>query len=180
MRVTLICFSQTGNTRKVAGAMARAFSNAGHVPETVSLISATPEDAATGELLGVGTPCFSGRAPTPVKEFIRRLPSLDGQPAFVFATSGGAPGRVLYDLTSFLRWKGAHVLGRFLARGAVHHPAPHLTGQFPERPNGRDLARAHRFAQAVAGCASAGLGHCRRAGPMRIGCAGESTVSWGW
>ena len=61
MHITLICFSQTGNTRKVAGVTARAFSNAGHVPEIISLVGATPEDTATGELLGAGTPCFSGR-----------------------------------------------------------------------------------------------------------------------
>ena len=89
------------------------------------------------------------------------LPPLDDQRAFVFATSGGAPGRVLYDLTSLLRSKGADVLGGFLARGQVHHPAPHMIGQSPGHPDAKDLTRARRFAVAVAKHVSAG-----RSGPL--------------
>jgi flavodoxin len=74
MNVTMIYFSQTGNTRKVAETMAEAFREAGHVARTVSLKEATPQDATTGDLLGVGTPCFSSQAPTPVKAFLRTLP----------------------------------------------------------------------------------------------------------
>ena len=74
MNVTMICFSQSGNTRRVAVAMAEAFREAGHVVRIVPLKSATPQDATTGDLLGVGTPCFSSQAPTPVKAFLRTLP----------------------------------------------------------------------------------------------------------
>ena len=45
MDVTLIHFSQTGNTRKVAKTMAEAFREAGHVARTVSLKDATPQAA---------------------------------------------------------------------------------------------------------------------------------------
>jgi flavodoxin len=161
MDVVLICFSQTGNTREVATAMASAFREAGHSARTISLKKATPEDATKGDLLGVGTPCFSSQAPTPIKAFLRALPPLDDQPAFVFATSGGAPGRVLHDLASLLRRKGADVLGGLLARGQVHHPAPRMTGQFPGHPNAKDLTHARRFAVAVAEHVSAG-----RSGPL--------------
>jgi flavodoxin/NAD-dependent dihydropyrimidine dehydrogenase PreA subunit len=150
MNVTMIYFSQSGNTRKVAEAMAEAFREAGHVARIVSLEKATPHDATTGDLLGVGTPCFSSQAPTPVKAFLRTLPRLDKQRAFVFATSGGAPGRVLYDLTSLLQSKGADVVGGFLTRGELHHPAPCLIGRMPHRPNVEDFAHARRFASAVA------------------------------
>jgi len=161
MNVVLICFSQTGNTRQVATAMAGAFREAGHSARTISLKKAIPEDATKGDLLGVGTPCFSSQAPTPIKEFMRALPPLDGQPVFVFATSGGAPGRVLYDLTSLLRRQGADVLGGFVVRGQVHHPAPHMTGQSPSHPNAEDLTRARHFAVAVAEHVAAG-----RSGPL--------------
>ena len=150
MHVTMIYFSQTGNTRKVAEAMAKAFREAGHVARTIPLKKAVPQDAITGDLLGVGTSCFSSQAPTPVKEFLRALPTLDGKQAFVFATSGGAPGRVLYDLARLLGEKGAEVVGGFLARGEVHHPAPCLVGRMPNRPDEEDLAGAQRFAVAVA------------------------------
>jgi flavodoxin len=104
--VTMVYFSQTGNTRKVAGAMAEALRESGHTVRTIPLKKATPQDVATGDLLGIGTPCFSSQAPTPVKDFLRSLPAVDGRPALVFATSGGAPGRVLYDLASLLGEKG--------------------------------------------------------------------------
>ena len=175
MDVVLICFSQTGNTRRVATAMASAFREAGHSARTIALKKATPEDATGGDLLGVGTPCLSSQAPTPIKEFLRALPRLDDQPAFAFATSSGAPGRVLYDLTSLLRGKGADVVGGFLARGQVHHPAPHMTGQFPGRPNTEDLTRARRFAVAVAEHVSAS-----RSGPLPESKPDALKLAWGF
>lgn len=156
MNITLIYFSQTGATRRVAQAMAEAFCQAGHATRTISLKKATPQDAVTGDLLGVGSPCFSSQAPTPVKAFLQTLPSLENRRAFVFATSGGAPGRVLYDLARLLQGKGAEVVGGFLTRGELHHSAPCLIGRMPGRPNAEDLARARRFAIAVAEHVSAG------------------------
>jgi ferredoxin/flavodoxin len=175
MDVTLICFSQTGNTRQVATAMAGAFQQAGHSTRTLSLKQATHEAATRGDLLGVGTPCIASQAPTPIKEFLRALPWLDGLPAFVFATSSGAPGRVLYDLTRLLRHRGAQVLGGFLCRGQVHHPAPHMTGRFPGRPNAEDLARAQRFAAALVERLSAG-----RSGPLPENRPGTPQPGWGF
>jgi len=161
VNITLIYFSQTGNTRRVAQAMAEALRQAGHATRTISLKKATPQDAITGDLLGVGSPCFSSQAPTPVKAFLQTLLPLENRRAFVFATSGGAPGRVLYDLASLLRSKGAEVVGGFLARGELHHPAPCLIGRMPGRPNAEDLTWARRFAIAVAEHVSAG-----RSGPV--------------
>jgi ferredoxin/flavodoxin len=175
MDVTLICFSQTGNTRTVAAAMAGAFREAGHSARTISLKKAAPGDAIKGDLLGVGTPCFSSQAPRPIKEYLRALPWLGDQRAFVFATSSGAPGRVLYDLTRLLRRKGAHVLGGFLARGQVHHPAPHMTGQFPGHPHAKDLTRARRFAATVAEHVSVG-----RSGPLPEGRPDALKPGWGF
>lgn len=156
MNVTIIYFSQTGNTRRVAEAMAGAFCEAGYVTRTRSLKKATPQDAITGDLLGIGTPCFSSQAPTPIKAFLRNLPELNQKRAFVFATSGGAPGRVLSDLACLLQSKGADIVGGFLTRGELYHPAPSLIGRFPNRPNVEDLTHAHRFALAVAEHISAG------------------------
>ncbi len=150
MDVTMIYFSQTGNTRKVAETMATAFQEAGHSARTVPLKEATADDVTKSDLLGVGTSCMTSQAPTPIKEFLHNLPPLEGRRTFVFATSGGASGRVLYDLTHLLRGKGADVAGGVLIRGEVHHPAPCLLGHFRGRPNAEDLNRARRFATAVA------------------------------
>jgi flavodoxin/NAD-dependent dihydropyrimidine dehydrogenase PreA subunit len=149
MEVTLIYFSQTGNTRKVAKAMAGALREAGHPVRTISLKKATPEDLTRCELLGFGTPCQASMAPTPVKEFLRTIPTLDDQRAFVFATYAGAPGRVLYDMTSLLRKKAVDVIGGFLSLGKVSHPAPAMIGRFPDHPDVNDLNDARNFALAV-------------------------------
>lgn len=156
MKITMIYFSQTGNTRKVAKAMAGAFQEAGHSARTVSLKKVTSEDLTGGDLLGIGTPCQASQAATPVKEFLRTIPSLDNKRAFVFATCSGAPGKVLYDVTRLLRKKGADVVGGFLTRGQVSHPAPAMHGQFPGHPNADDLDRARDFALAVAEHVSTG------------------------
>lgn len=150
MKVAIIYFSQTGNTRRVAETMAGTFRESGHPAWTISLEKATPQDAITGDLLGIGTPTFSSQAPTPVRAFLSTLPPLDRQRAFVFATTGGAPGRVLSDLAHLLRSKGASVVGGFLVRGEVHHPAPCLIGRYPNRPDANDLAKVSGFAAAVA------------------------------
>ncbi len=156
MDITLIYFSQTGNTRRIAEAMAEVFRKAGHATRLVSLKKASPQDAAAGDLLGIGTPCFSSQAPTPIKAFLQNLPALQSKRAFVFATSGGAPGRVLFDLTRLLQNKGAEVVGGFLARGKLHHPAPCLWGRFPDRPGADDFSQAQRFATAILEHVSAG------------------------
>ena len=149
MNVSLIYFSLTGNTRLVAEAMAEAFRDNGHLARTVSLKRANPQELVRSDLLGVGTPCHSSQAPTPVKAFLQSLPPLRNTRAFVFATTGGAPGRVLFDLSQLLLNKGAEVIGSHLTRGEVHHPAPCLKGRFPNRPNAEDLAGTRRFATAI-------------------------------
>jgi len=149
MKVAIIHFSQTGNTRKVAQAMARAFSEAGCEVRAASLKKPDRIDPISCELLGVGTPCFSSRAPQPVLDYIRSLPDLSGRKAFVFATSGGGPGRVLYEMTGALREKGAEVLGGIVIRGECFHPYPSILGRFPGRPDENDLAAAARFARSI-------------------------------
>jgi ferredoxin len=84
-----------------------------------------------------------------VREFVRGLPSLDGKKAFVFATAGGAPGRVLWDLAGPLKSKGAVIMGGFLSRGTCYHPIPCLVGRFPGRPDENDREQARTFAISI-------------------------------
>lgn len=124
MNITLIFFSQTGNTRRVARSMAEAFQQSGHQVRMLPLKKADPEDILSTDLLGIGSACYSSQAPTPIKNFLQGLPPLPKLPAFIFATCGGSPGRVLYDLASLLRKKDAVVMGGFVTRGTVYHPVP--------------------------------------------------------
>jgi len=150
MNITIVYFSQTGQTRKVAEAMAAGLRKKKNTVHVLDMRKVMPADIKDCDVLGVGTPCFESQAPAPVKTWMRTWPALHGKPAFVFATAGGAPGNVLYALTKALRSKGAKVIGGFMSRGMVHHPAPCLIGRLPKRPNREDLAQAQTFALAVA------------------------------
>jgi flavodoxin/NAD-dependent dihydropyrimidine dehydrogenase PreA subunit len=173
MNIVIVYFSQSGNTRKVAQTIADAFRKAGHTTRTIPMKGDLSKEISDCEVLGVGVPCFESQAPTPVKDFLQTLPPLNGKPTFVFATSSGAPGRVLYDLTSRLRKKGAEVMGGFIARGTVYFPAPSLVGRMPARPNQDDLAQARTFAEAVDRYLRSG-----HSGPMPGGRKDALTLTW--
>ena len=147
MKINLVCFSQTGNTLKVAQSLESAFIQEGHEVELIPFKDADPTTAVECDLLGIGTPCFSSQAPSPVRNFLLSLNPIENKQVFVFATSGGGPGKVLYDLTKILRGKKAEVVGGFLIRGEVFYPAPCLVGRFPKRPNAKDLERTKQFAK---------------------------------
>lgn len=150
MKVTIVHFSQTGNTRQVAEAMEQSFVSAGFEARSLPIRGARTEDLLDADVIGVGTPSFLSRAPTPIREFLRSQPELSPRRGFVFATAGHAPGRVLSDMTKMLQKRGVHVAGGFMGRGEVHHPAPVLRGRLPGRPNAADLADAANFASALA------------------------------
>lgn len=149
MNIAVMYFSQTGQTLKVAEAMAEGLREKRHTVKVLAIQKVKPADIKDCDLLGVGSPCFESQAPTPVLKWIGKWPELHDKPVFVFATAGGAPGRVLYDLTRVLRGRGARVIGGFMSRGTVHHPAPCLIGRLPNRPNSGDLVQARAFALAV-------------------------------
>ena len=175
MNMLLVYFSQTGNTRKVAETMAEAFRDKGHTVRTLSMKESHPADILSCDVLGVGTPCFESQAPIPVKDYLSSMPYIHAKPAFVFATSGGQPGRVLYDLTSIMQRRGASVMAGFMGRGTVHHPAPSLIGRMPGRPNQADLARARMFAESLANHLQTG-----RAGPISEGRKDARSLRWGF
>jgi len=149
VKIAIVCFSQTGNTRKVAEAMASVFSGADHEVRILSLNKDSYEKLTDAHLIGVGTPCFVSQAPGPVKKYLKKLPEMNGIKAFVFSTSGGAPGRVLYDLAVPLRQKGIDIIGGHLSRGTCFHPIPCLVGRFPGRPDGGDITESEQFASAI-------------------------------
>ncbi|HDP81122.1 MAG TPA: hypothetical protein ENN21_09815, partial [Spirochaetes bacterium] len=149
LKAKIVYFSQTGNTRKVAQAMVEAMNAVGCAASAVPLSQWNNSSGDDYDLLGVGAPSFSSQAPTPVKRLIKNLPALHGKSAFVFSTSGGAPGTVLYDMAAALKKKGARVSGGFLCRGECFHPAPEIYGRAPGRPDENDLENARSFARSA-------------------------------
>lgn len=162
MKVCLVYFSQTGNTFRVAEAMADVLRGQGNAVTLMPMESMVASDIENCDMLGVGAPVFESQIPTPVGRWLRNgLPALKGKPTFVFATSVASAGSMLHQLTRAVRARGATVIGGFMGRGTNHHPCPSLTGRMPGRPNETDIERARAFALAAARHVGSGT-----AGPM--------------
>jgi ferredoxin len=151
MNSSILTFSQTGNTLKVARAIGVALESNGVQVEHVSFLRRRRWNPSAAELIGVGCPVFENRPVELVLDFIKsRELGLAGKKAFVFVTSGGSPARSLWRLGEAVRQAGAKVVGGIQIRGNVVYPT--LADLFPGRPNEDDLARATAFGQALAGC----------------------------
>lgn len=95
MRITICCFSGTGNTGRVTGAFARALEALGHTVSELSLDgvgNGLPDgigrEVKSCDLLGVAYPIHAFNAPANILRFARCLPAGEGRPAFILKTSG--------------------------------------------------------------------------------------------
>lgn len=107
-QTAIIYFSQTGNTEKVARAIASGLDEAGLPSQLARLEEASKVDLGQFELIGLGTPVFYYKEPFNVKDFIKGLPSLKGKSAFLFITTGGHPTNTLLRMAKLLEKKGRH------------------------------------------------------------------------
>jgi flavodoxin/Fe-S-cluster-containing hydrogenase component 2 len=150
MKSSILTFSQTGNTLKVADAVAAGLGKAGIEVEHVPFLRRRNWNPGAAGLVGVGCPVFENRPAEVVPDFLMSAGiDLTGKSAFVFITSGGTPARSLWHLAEAVRRTGATVIGGFQARGTSAFPT--LAGLFPGRPNAIDLERAQDFGNALAG-----------------------------
>ena len=92
LRLTLLVFSATGNTRYVAGYLERVFEALPVAVEIVSVERVAPEAVEGFDVLGFGFPVFEGDSPRFVREYIARLSPGEGRGAFVFCTKGALAG----------------------------------------------------------------------------------------
>jgi flavodoxin len=84
MKTLIVCVSMShGNTRQVAEAIGEVLGAAVVEPEEVA-----PVDAASYDLLGVGSGIYGMMFHARLWRFARSLPKVRGTPAFLFATSG--------------------------------------------------------------------------------------------
>lgn len=141
-KVFVVYASRTGNTRKVAEAVARAVDGVLVDARKEPLPKVGPED-----VVFVGSGVYFGR---PARGLLRALKAWDvprGLKVALFGTYGGRPAH-LEVLEDVLREKGAQVVGRFSCRGRDWF----LLGLLGRgRPSEEDLKRAQEFAKRVIG-----------------------------
>jgi flavodoxin/NAD-dependent dihydropyrimidine dehydrogenase PreA subunit len=150
MRTLLICFSQTGNTRKVAEGIRDGITGVAGSCELVTLEDVQREELGEFDLVGLGCPVFYLKEPLHVRDFIRGLPDLEGKRWFVFCTHGAVMGPTLISMSEGLKKKGIRVIGHHhsYADGTMpYYPHPVLTTGHPDQA---DLDHASEFGREVA------------------------------
>jgi len=159
LKTLLVYFSQTGNTERVAEAIAEGLSAAAAGPIDVRPIEEVgPEAWLAYQALGLGTPVFYYHEPPNVRDWIKALVrSAEPVPVFTFNTNGGNPCNTLRRLQKFLKRKGGRVLDSFECFGYDTYPIYLKSFRKWGHPDARDLARASAFGEAFAGKARAFL-----------------------
>jgi flavodoxin len=151
VKSSILYFSQTGNTEKVAYTIAGRFQDEGLENITLQLEDAEdfPEAYDKADLLGIGFPTFFGYPPPHIMEFIETLDG-KGKSAFVFTTYGGCTaGDSLYDAATALAGRGYRVLGGLKVEGFDNYPQSIWLKINEGRPNDMDMARSEEFAAMV-------------------------------
>jgi len=155
MKTLIICFSQTGNTRKVADIIRDGIMETADSCEITDLNDVNKELLADYDLVGLGCPVFYYREPFNVGQFMKDLPELTGKQWFVFCSHGSVLGLTLLSMTEQLEQKGITVIGSHhtYADGTLpFYPYPTVTTGHPDE---RDLAEALDFGKAIARCSQA-------------------------
>lgn len=148
MRVSMLTFSQTGNTLKVGKAIEQVFLDRGSEVEHVRFLHRNKWKPQEAEIIGIGCPCFEYVPAEVIPNYLEEMKfDLTGKKAFVYTTSGGGPGKTLWYLAEAVRKTGADVLGGVQIRGMVSVPTKFA--QFEGRPNENDLLIAEYFGKSI-------------------------------
>lgn len=132
----VIYYSLTGNTKKVADAIAAEL---GVVAEDVK----TKGKLAEGSFVFLGAGLYGPLRGFGFRRFIDRS-NFDGRKVALFGTSGEGRGKELGALEEAVAAKGAEVAGRFFCRGEF------LFLVNRQHPTSDDLGAARRFAREIA------------------------------
>jgi flavodoxin/ferredoxin len=152
LQTAIIYFSQTGNTEKVARAIAQGLAEVGPSPQLIRLEEARKVDLSQFDLIGVGTPVFYYKEPFNVKDFLKKgLPPLKGKHAFLFITMGGHPANILSRLAKLIEKKGAAVIGAFQAFGYDTYPPYRGQDRRKGHPTDEELQEAKKFGRDLLG-----------------------------
>lgn len=119
MKIALLYFSGTGVTAKFASDIAGGFIKTNHFVDFLRIKRGATFNLAQYDIIGVGAPAYSYRAPRIVTRFLRKL-DFQRRPFFVFSTSGGVPGNTLWNLYKAIYRKAGLFLGSIEGYGITN------------------------------------------------------------
>ena len=162
MQVLVICYSETGNTAKVAGAIQEAVSSCGHSVDLQTTAEVTVDALNTYDLIFLGSACHDTDLARPVKALLEQIPD---SPSFklagfvthaAYSPEGGDreeelhgtwAARCAQTLRRVSQKKGIEFLGYFGCMGA---PSPPIE-QFIRSQIVTDKEEWERYVQEVRG-----------------------------
>lgn len=142
MKSLIVYVSKTGNTKKVAEAIARGL---GCEAKEVS----SHPDLSGCHLVGFGSGVYYSRPAEELAAFIREI-NTTRLKAFVFVTYGGRWQSTVENLKRLLSEKGIEIVGEFKAPGLDKYGPLKLVGGIKKgRPNANDLKEAEEFGRSL-------------------------------
>jgi flavodoxin len=105
MKICVLYFSRTGNTKRMAEAIAEATK-----AQTFDIASSEPSVAENYDLLILGTPVEGARPAMETVAFVERLPKTEGKKAILFCTHRLWKGSTFKILEKKLSSKGYEVI----------------------------------------------------------------------
>jgi flavodoxin/ferredoxin len=150
MRTLVIFFSQTGNTKTIAGQISEGIQAiAGHC-DIATMTDVDTASIADYDLVGLGCPVFYFQEPLNVRSFIQSLPSLTGQHWFLFCTHGSIMGAIFHSMAKHLMRKEVVLIGfhdTYADAWLPFYPHPTLT---TGHPDSQELEDARQFGRDIA------------------------------
>lgn len=155
IKVGIVYFSQTGNTRLVAKVIRTGIEELLGGCSLLKLEEIEPAVVSDYDLIGLGLPSFYFREPANVARFFREMPGQAfggrSKPFFFFVTHGGTPVDTFDRVHRLASGRGLETVGFFECLGVDTYPP------FAERkpltalghPDQADLERARIFAGTV-------------------------------
>lgn len=144
-QVAIVYFSQTGNTEKVAYAVARGLERAGARVELMRLEKTDPAKLREFDFFGLGAPVFYFKLPYNVAWFLRGMSGMEGKFAFGFLTEGGHAGNAFPQMQKMLSKKGVKLVDAFRCLGFDTYPPFVGKNRQVGHPDARELAAAETF-----------------------------------
>ena len=152
MKVIILYFSGTGVTAKFATEIAKSFQMQNCVVDLVRIKSGLRVDLKNYDIIGVGAPTYSFRAPRLATRILRYL-NFQKKPYFLFCTSGGMPGNTLWNLYKSVKRTGSICLGSISEIGITNLRSwmPKLSNPKPQfwGLNHRDCEQAQQFVKII-------------------------------
>lgn len=147
MKCTVIYFSQTGNTEKIAKSIQKGLRRAAGHCEISRIKDVNPRRLSDYDLIGLGSPVLHFEEPGNVRSFIKDMRFVGGKHAFVFSTHGTHPEYFFPSIVPRMKRRGLIVI----AMRDWYGDCPFMPQPYPTtgHPDAIDLKEAEDFGYEV-------------------------------